>query len=129
MKYLLLTFGLFLAAAPATAQSKTTITTEVETNKKFTFSAIVDDDRIPELIEAFAEITDSDVHPDFRGPWTKETTEGIRMMLNTERGKISIKYRGEDKSVIATAVEKANVVRRILGIDDAPAPPPPPITN
>jgi hypothetical protein len=128
MKYLLLLCCAFFAVN-LSAQTKTQIVTNVETDNSFTFGVKLDDQRKADLVDAYLEVVNigskKPMKMEFEGESETTTPNGTIIMLNTKRHSLKIKSaKGNDVS-LEEAREWANIGRESLGLDvpETPATP------
>lgn len=113
---------LLFAAFPVSAQSNSISVIEEETSKHYRFATKTSSNRTQDLVDAFCEISELDIHRKFRGDWQVTTQNGIDIYLNTRRGKLIIEYDGTDPDIIAEANAKAEVVREYFNKPPPPTP-------
>ncbi|NJC26065.1 hypothetical protein [Neolewinella antarctica] len=124
MKYLLI-LPLLFATLAASAQIKTTVVTETETKKNYSFNVSVSRDQAPLLVAAYAKISGSDVIDGFRGDLETTTEDGILIALDNKSRELSIDYAGLVPETITRAEAMAATVREYLDSEETPTPPTP----
>jgi len=107
--FLLLLLG--IAFTGLNAQNSKPVISESGVGEKYRFTIRVDGARSQQLVDAFTEISETDVNRAFSGHWGHTTKDGIRIKLNTNRGLLTFRYDGRNKKVIARARAKADTVR------------------